>query len=228
MGQVRDLTPLREADGRLVALPAVEDAITACLDAIRNIQAQRPPEQAVRHQPDHDVRLAVDRAVHRRAERAGRSASCRPRRARAWRRSSSWPGSATAAGELTEVAVRITPRPGPRRAPARRRAVDRAGAAAGRLPAEGAARRPARQRLPVRADRPARRAGGRLRRARPRRRTARSCRWTGRRGRNSAAHRGGRGHARRPSGTRRASPAWCCSATRRRRWARCRSRSAPG
>ncbi len=42
MGQVRDLTPLREADGRLVALPALEDAVTACLDAIRNIQAQRP------------------------------------------------------------------------------------------------------------------------------------------------------------------------------------------
>ncbi|GIF74960.1 ATP-binding protein [Asanoa siamensis] len=42
MGQVRDLTPLREADGRLVALPALEDAITAGLDAIRNIQAQRP------------------------------------------------------------------------------------------------------------------------------------------------------------------------------------------
>ena len=42
MGQVRDLTPLRETDGRLVALPAVEDAITTCLDAIRNIQAQRP------------------------------------------------------------------------------------------------------------------------------------------------------------------------------------------
>jgi len=42
MGQVRDLTPLRETDGRLVALPAVEDAVTAGLDAIRNIQAQRP------------------------------------------------------------------------------------------------------------------------------------------------------------------------------------------
>ncbi|HEX9031115.1 MAG TPA: carboxyl transferase domain-containing protein [Streptosporangiaceae bacterium] len=42
MGQVRDLTPLREADGRLVALPAVEDAITSGLDSIRNIQAQRP------------------------------------------------------------------------------------------------------------------------------------------------------------------------------------------
>ncbi|GAA3337141.1 biotin carboxylase N-terminal domain-containing protein [Amorphoplanes nipponensis] len=45
MGQVRDLTPLRESDGRLVALPAVEDAITAGLDAIRNIQAQRPPNK---------------------------------------------------------------------------------------------------------------------------------------------------------------------------------------
>jgi acetyl/propionyl-CoA carboxylase alpha subunit/acetyl-CoA carboxylase carboxyltransferase component len=42
MGQIRDLTPLREADGRLVALPAVEDAITSGLDAIRNMQAQRP------------------------------------------------------------------------------------------------------------------------------------------------------------------------------------------
>ncbi len=42
MGQVRDLTPLREADGRLVALPAVEDALASGLDAIRNIQAQRP------------------------------------------------------------------------------------------------------------------------------------------------------------------------------------------
>ncbi len=42
MGQVRDLTPLRDTDGRLVALPAVEGTVAACLDAIRNIQAQRP------------------------------------------------------------------------------------------------------------------------------------------------------------------------------------------
>ncbi|WHT22795.1 biotin carboxylase N-terminal domain-containing protein [Crossiella sp. CA-258035] len=42
MGQVRDLTPLRESEGRLVALPALEDAITTCLGAIRDIQAQRP------------------------------------------------------------------------------------------------------------------------------------------------------------------------------------------
>jgi acetyl/propionyl-CoA carboxylase alpha subunit/acetyl-CoA carboxylase carboxyltransferase component len=45
MGQIRDLTPLRDAEGRLVALPAVEGMITGCLDAIRNIQMQRPQNQ---------------------------------------------------------------------------------------------------------------------------------------------------------------------------------------
>jgi acetyl/propionyl-CoA carboxylase alpha subunit/acetyl-CoA carboxylase carboxyltransferase component len=42
MGQVRDLTPLREADGRLVALPELENVLSGCLAAIRNIQARRP------------------------------------------------------------------------------------------------------------------------------------------------------------------------------------------
>jgi acetyl-CoA carboxylase carboxyltransferase component/biotin carboxyl carrier protein len=42
MGQVRDLTPLREADGRLVALPELENVLAGCLDAIRLMQAQRP------------------------------------------------------------------------------------------------------------------------------------------------------------------------------------------
>jgi acetyl/propionyl-CoA carboxylase alpha subunit/acetyl-CoA carboxylase carboxyltransferase component len=42
LGQVRDLTPLREADGRLVALPALENVLAGCLDAIRAVQAQRP------------------------------------------------------------------------------------------------------------------------------------------------------------------------------------------
>ncbi len=45
MAQVRDLTPLREADGRLVALPAAEDALAACLHAIRTVQAQRPTKR---------------------------------------------------------------------------------------------------------------------------------------------------------------------------------------
>ncbi|MBO0802909.1 MAG: ATP-grasp domain-containing protein [Nocardiopsaceae bacterium] len=42
MGQVRDLTSLREADGRLVALPTVENVLAGCLDAIRAVQAQQP------------------------------------------------------------------------------------------------------------------------------------------------------------------------------------------
>jgi acetyl/propionyl-CoA carboxylase alpha subunit/acetyl-CoA carboxylase carboxyltransferase component len=45
MGQVRDLTPLREADGRLVALPELENVLTGCLDAIRNAQADRSPDK---------------------------------------------------------------------------------------------------------------------------------------------------------------------------------------
>jgi acetyl/propionyl-CoA carboxylase alpha subunit/acetyl-CoA carboxylase carboxyltransferase component len=45
MGQVRDLTPLREADGRLVALPELENVLTGCLDAIRNVQAGRPQDK---------------------------------------------------------------------------------------------------------------------------------------------------------------------------------------
>jgi acetyl/propionyl-CoA carboxylase alpha subunit/acetyl-CoA carboxylase carboxyltransferase component len=45
MGQVRDLTPLREADGRLVALPELENVLAGCLDAIRAVQAQRPQHQ---------------------------------------------------------------------------------------------------------------------------------------------------------------------------------------
>jgi acetyl/propionyl-CoA carboxylase alpha subunit/acetyl-CoA carboxylase carboxyltransferase component len=42
MGLIRDLTPLREADGRLVALPELENVLAGCLDAIRIVQAQRP------------------------------------------------------------------------------------------------------------------------------------------------------------------------------------------
>jgi acetyl/propionyl-CoA carboxylase alpha subunit/acetyl-CoA carboxylase carboxyltransferase component len=42
MAQVRDLTPLRDGEGRILALPAVEAALDACLDAIRTVQARRP------------------------------------------------------------------------------------------------------------------------------------------------------------------------------------------
>ncbi|GII96091.1 ATP-binding protein [Sinosporangium siamense] len=40
--QVRDLTELREHDGRLVALPTAEDAVAACLDSIRRAQSRKP------------------------------------------------------------------------------------------------------------------------------------------------------------------------------------------
>ncbi len=39
--QIRDLTELREQDGRLVALPTTEDTIATCLDGIRRAQARR-------------------------------------------------------------------------------------------------------------------------------------------------------------------------------------------
>jgi len=43
--QVRDLTELREHDGRLVALPTAEDIIATCLDSIRHAQSRRPPNK---------------------------------------------------------------------------------------------------------------------------------------------------------------------------------------
>ena len=42
MAQVRDLTPLRDAEGRLLALPAVEGVLDACLEAIRKAQSHHP------------------------------------------------------------------------------------------------------------------------------------------------------------------------------------------
>ncbi|SFQ29992.1 Acetyl/propionyl-CoA carboxylase, alpha subunit [Amycolatopsis arida] len=45
MAQVRDLTPLRDSEGRLLALPAVEGTLDACLDAIRTVQARRPAKK---------------------------------------------------------------------------------------------------------------------------------------------------------------------------------------
>ncbi|MEU7766536.1 carboxyl transferase domain-containing protein [Nocardia sp. NPDC049190] len=40
--QVRNLTELREHEGRLLALPTAEDTIATCLDSIRRAQSQRP------------------------------------------------------------------------------------------------------------------------------------------------------------------------------------------
>jgi acetyl/propionyl-CoA carboxylase alpha subunit/acetyl-CoA carboxylase carboxyltransferase component len=45
LAEVRDLTPVRDAAGRLTGLPEPERVLAACLDGIRREQAQRPPGQ---------------------------------------------------------------------------------------------------------------------------------------------------------------------------------------
>ena len=45
LAEVRDLTPVRDAAGRLTGLPEPERVLAACLDAIRREQAQRPPNR---------------------------------------------------------------------------------------------------------------------------------------------------------------------------------------
>jgi acetyl/propionyl-CoA carboxylase alpha subunit/acetyl-CoA carboxylase carboxyltransferase component len=45
LAEVRDLTPVRDAAGRLTALPEPERVLSACLDGIRRVQAERPPDR---------------------------------------------------------------------------------------------------------------------------------------------------------------------------------------
>ncbi|MEV0717855.1 carboxyl transferase domain-containing protein [Asanoa sp. NPDC050611] len=111
MGQVRDLTPLRETDGRLVALPALEDAITAGLDAIRNIQAQRPQNKRYDTNrlmmyvwPSTELTMEELQALVQRILPTTAGAGLEEVQFIARQRN--------AAGELAEVAVRITLDPG--------------------------------------------------------------------------------------------------------------------
>ena len=46
VAEVRDLTPVRDEDGRAVALPEVESVLVACLDAIRRRASSRPAATA--------------------------------------------------------------------------------------------------------------------------------------------------------------------------------------
>ncbi|SDZ50129.1 Acetyl/propionyl-CoA carboxylase, alpha subunit [Asanoa ishikariensis] len=111
MGQVRDLTPLREADGRLVALPALEDAITAGLDAIRNIQAQRP--QNKRYDTNRIMMYVWPSTELTMDELQALVARILPTTAGAGLEEVQFIArQRNAAGELAEVAVRITLDPG--------------------------------------------------------------------------------------------------------------------
>ena len=45
VAQIRDLTGLREHDGRLIALPTAEGVLAACIDSIRRVHALRPSDK---------------------------------------------------------------------------------------------------------------------------------------------------------------------------------------
>ena len=49
MAEVRDLTPLRDADGEIVGFPAVERLLASCLDGLRRAQAQRGERRRLDH-----------------------------------------------------------------------------------------------------------------------------------------------------------------------------------
>ncbi|BCJ49695.1 hypothetical protein Asp14428_11700 [Actinoplanes sp. NBRC 14428] len=111
LAQVRDLTPLRETDGRLVALPALENTTTACLDAIRAIQAQRPQNKRFDTNritmyvwPPTELSTDELEALVQRTLPTTAGAGLEEVQFLARQRTSS--------GELTEVAVRITLDPG--------------------------------------------------------------------------------------------------------------------
>ncbi len=45
LAEVRDLSPSRDASGRLLAIPELERVLGACLEGMRNFQAHRPPRK---------------------------------------------------------------------------------------------------------------------------------------------------------------------------------------
>ena len=45
LAEVRDVTPLRDADGKVVAFPAAERVLAACLESIRRVQAAAQRQQ---------------------------------------------------------------------------------------------------------------------------------------------------------------------------------------
>ena len=49
MAEVRDLTPLRDADGDIVGFPTVERLLASCLDGLRRAQAQRGEARRLDH-----------------------------------------------------------------------------------------------------------------------------------------------------------------------------------
>jgi hypothetical protein len=169
MGQIRDLTPLRETDGRLVSLPSVENAITAGLDAIRTVQMQRPENRRYDTNriilfvwPTIDLVPEELQALAQRILPTTAGAGLEEVDFLARQR--------TADGELAEVAVRVTlGSAGHGARLARRAAPIRTGAAVWTTSGRRCCERPGPAgTCTVRADRAARGPGRPLRRVRPR------------------------------------------------------------
>jgi acetyl/propionyl-CoA carboxylase alpha subunit/acetyl-CoA carboxylase carboxyltransferase component len=49
LAEVRDLTPVRDADGTLTALPEIEHKLAGCLEGIRRAQGERPQRRRLHH-----------------------------------------------------------------------------------------------------------------------------------------------------------------------------------
>jgi acetyl/propionyl-CoA carboxylase alpha subunit/acetyl-CoA carboxylase carboxyltransferase component len=111
MAQVRDLTPLRDSEGRLLALPDVEGKLAACLDAIREQQVRRPEKKRLDTNriviyvwPTIELTADELRAVARRVVPTTAGAGVEMAEFLGRRRDS--------AGDIREVAVHITHTPG--------------------------------------------------------------------------------------------------------------------
>ncbi len=168
--QVRDLPELRDGDGRLVTLPTVEAVIEACLNSIRNATswpeagrgAAARPGASGQHGANGIVIYVWPTSGTIRADLETIAGRVLPTMAGAGL------GEVLIiarerdgqTGKLAKIAAARRVRRRRRQHADRRRAAGRARRTAGRLPAEGAARRAPQLRLPVRADRPAGRPGG--------------------------------------------------------------------
>ena len=76
LAEVRDLTPVRDDEGRITALPALERMVRQAFEAMRSFQAAPPAAQAPALEPAAALRLAR-RWTSRPTRRARSSAASR-------------------------------------------------------------------------------------------------------------------------------------------------------
>ncbi len=107
LAEVRDVTPLRDADGKVVAFPAAERVLAACLESIRRVQAQRTGQQRL---DNNRVFLHVwptDRGAAVRSRRVRADEHAADAGHRAGRDHRAGPAAARTDGSLRDVALRF-------------------------------------------------------------------------------------------------------------------------